>query len=348
MIIVDNTQKFQDSNRLDAAWHFATEDYLLSKLSDFGQPILMLWQTSPTLMIGQYQIAQAEIDTKLAKDQQVSIVRRSSGGGTIFTDPGTLLITLIEQGEQKSIRQKFADLLTGALSEMGIDAKLQGRNDILVGGKKVSGMAQYLRKVDAQAGSLPGVVTHGSLLIDTDLDQLVSLLKVDNEKLRSKAIKSIRSRVTNIKKYAQDKNLPAAAFSVNDFVCALQKSLQETNAAKPLSLNELDYANIMSIYKEKYGNPQWIRKRSPKFRLHNSQRFAGGLLDVYLDVSAGEIKSIQLHGDFLGASPISGLEAQLTGQPYDYQALSKALQQTDLTRYLGDITQEELLSSVIN
>jgi len=336
---------YLETTELEAAHHFAVEEYLLQQ-GNLNQPLSMLWQTVPTVMLGQYQLADAELDHQRAAEQDISIVRRSSGGGAIFTDAGTLLISLIipssiqQQGQQQAAREQFAELLTGALNQLGIPAQLQGRNDILVDGKKVSGMAQFARK--------QGVCTHGSLLFDADLELLARVLKVDDEKFRTKAVKSIRSRVTNVKEYAASQSLPLGDYDTAEFAQALTGALLKTDAAEQCHLSEDDRDKVRQIYQEKYGNPDWVRTKTPKFSMHAAKRFPAGKLEIFLDVSKGLVTSCAIHGDFLGTVPVAELEQRITGMPYLREEFAQALESVDNSSVLGGISAEEFLSCVFD
>ena len=342
----------------DAAYHFSVEEYLLQHF-DLTQPIVMLWQTKPCVMLGQYQIAEREIEMSQAEEKEVAIVRRPSGGGAIFTDSGTFLLSLIlpakfdndgsyDSFPQKAARAEFAELLIAVLKQLGIPAKLEGRNDILLEGKKVSGMAQHVHKGRS--------CTHGSLLFDADLKLLVELLRVDDEKFQTKAVKSIRSRVTNIKEYAIEQDLALATATPQDFAAQFKSALYEMLDACRYRLSEEEKERIADIYQKKYGNPNWARKKAPKFDLHAAKRFPAGKLEVYLSVTKGIVSTCSIHGDFLGTTPTCKLERQLVGLPYqrsDFQsALEQMAEQTTkqaaLSSYLGDISAEEFLSCVFD
>jgi lipoate-protein ligase A len=333
-----------------AAYYFSVEEFLL-RCHKLDQPILMLWQTESCVMLGQYQIADAELDMNYVEERGVTIVRRPSGGGAIFTDSGTFLLSLIlpakrdssgnyDKFPQSAARAQFADLLVGALEQLGIPARLEGRNDILVEGKKVSGMAQHVYRGRS--------CTHGSLLFDADLGLLASVLRVDDEKFHTKAVKSIRSRVTNIKDYATEHKLPVAAFSPPEFSKSFKQALHEITAAQYYHLDAGSLVQIEQIYREKYGNPDWVRKKTPRFNVHATRRFPAGKLEVFLEVSKGVVSACSVHGDFLGTVPIAELEEQLIGLRYQRSSFETALKQRTLSPYLGDITAEELLACVFD
>ena len=301
----------------------------------FDEPLFMIWQADKCAMLGVNQVAQAEVDLAYAREAQIQLVRRQSGGGTIYTDRGTLLYTLIlpetdGKSTQEIIRELFAAPMIRALNKLSIPAVMEGRNDLLVDGKKFSGMAQYARK--------GRVCSHGSLLVDTDLDTLARVLAVDAEKIASKAIPSVRSRVTNL---CEHMDTPLSAL---DFWQLLEEKLAEEWQLKPYELTASDLVEIDQIYQKKFGNADWTFGKSPPFALHHSMRFPAGKVELFLDVSKGNIRACTICGDFLGTRPTRALEERLEGLALQYDAVDAALQTLDLTPYLGAITREQLLT----
>jgi len=318
----------------DAAFHFSVEDYFMNH-APLTEPLFMIWQADKCAMLGSNQVAQAEVDLTYAHETGITLVRRQSGGGTIFTDMGTLLYTLIlpeteGKSPQEIVREIFAAPMVRALNKLGIPAEMAGRNDLLVDGRKFSGLAQYARK--------GRVCSHGSLLVDTDLDMLTRVLQVDPEKILSKAIQSVRSRVTNLSEHM---DTPMSAL---DFWAMLEDKLKEEWDLQPYELSPSDLATIDTIYRQKFGNPDWTFGKAPPFSLHNSIRFPGGKLDLFLDVKNGIIRACTICGDFLGTQPTRELEEKLEGVTLQYEAVEAALKDLDLTPYLGGITKEEALT----
>jgi len=333
MIYIENDVK-------DAAFHFSAEEYIMREYP-LNRPVLMLWQTEKCVMLGNYQVAEAEIDMGVARKEDVQIVRRPSGGGTIYTDLGTFLITIImpdsgEEDSQQIAKEDISKLLVEALDQLGISAEIKGRNDITVASKKITGVAQYSK--------FGKICSHASLLFDADLEMLTRILRVDDEKIRSKAIKSVRSRVTNIKEHMETPCSTQEFFE--QFKKALLMKIKSRNeievSTHRFSQNEFD--DINKIREEKYANPSWTIGRSPKFSLHNSKRFAGGKVEVYLDVDKGILTSCSIRGDFLGVVPIRGLEAHFENSEFQYQVFCKLLDNISLNPFLGSITKDELLS----
>ena len=322
---------YVETDSKDAAFHFSAEEYFMGR---FSEPVMMLWRTNPCVMLGRYQAASAEINMDYAEKAGVQIVRRSSGGGTIFTDLNTILYTMIlpyteEQCTRQIAKEAVAGPVIDALNQMGVPAKLEGRNDILADGKKISGMAQYVQN--------NRLCTHGSLLYDTDLEMLTRVLNVDKDKIRSKAISSVRSRVTNIKEYTDH-------CSTMEFYELLKKKLHESQVIQKYTLSANDLGEIENIYHQKYGNPAWVFGKSPKFSFHNSKRFEEGKVEIYLNVIKGVIESCSIRGDFLGTISIRGLEEHFKGAAFQYRVISNTLDGVTLRPYLGGITKDQLLA----
>jgi len=325
---------FIEINSVDAAFHFSVEEYIVRQYP-WDEPVMMIWQADKCAMIGSNQIAGLEIDADCARREGIKVVRRSSGGGTIYTDLGTLLYTVIQlnTGEDyplETARRTVSEPVVEALRKMGIPAKVEGRNDILADGKKVSGLAQYTK--------YGRICTHGSLLYDADLEMLARVLRVDDEKIRSKALRSVRSRVANLKDYID------RPCSTQDFRERLKQILFQGQNIREFALSDHDLSEIGVIFRERYGDPSWTFQQSPKFSFHNGRRFPGGKVDAYLDVEKGAVVSCSIRGDFLGAVPIRGLESIFEGKLFLAHVFTEALEGVSLQPYLGNITKEELLS----
>jgi len=233
-----------ETDSKEAAFHFSVEE-LFTRYIRKNEPALMLWQADKTVMLGNNQAVEAEVDLEFALSSEVQIVRRSSGGGAIYTDLGTVLYTVIEplSSDTGTHREKVAATVITALGKMGVTAVREGRNDILIDGRKISGLAQYT--------SANHVCTHGSLLYNTDLDMLTDVLIKNPAKLQPKGITSIRSRVTNIKPHIREK------YTVDEFIEVLISELISGKNYKIHKFNSMENEIIKRIYSEKYANPEW-------------------------------------------------------------------------------------------
>jgi lipoate-protein ligase A len=310
---------------------------------------VFLWQpTVPTIVFGKHQVPEAEFDVERAQAEGVAIVRRPSGGGAIYADGGTFFYSIIlpfTAGTSPQVAmRRAAEPLVQALQALGVAAELKGSNDIEVNGAKISGFAQFVRK-----GML---CAHCTLLYDTDLGTLGTLLRPDREKYTSKALKSVRSRVTNIAEVLRAKvstqqseaptQLPVP--STSEFRAQLRAELFRILpdlVERPLTVSEQEAVSARK--KARFDDPAWVWGSTPPFSYRNRQRFAGGSLEVLADVAKGKLCSLKLRGDFLGVLPLEELEARFEGCAFTREDIAQALVGVDLALYLGSIDAEELL-----
>ena len=319
---------FIEADSKEAAFYFACEEYFMQHINE---PVLMIWQTNPCVMLGRYQIAAAEIDLNYAQKIGMQIVRRPSGGGTIFTDPGTLLYSFIRPDwKPETARKTVAGLVVKSLQELGVNAEAKGRNDILIRGRKIAGLAQHRQ--------YSKLCCHGSMLFDADLEMLTRVLQVDNEKIISKAIPSVRSRVCNINDHIQ----------IEDFKKIFTNRLVVNCQAQKYTLSDNEIKKINVIRIEKYNNPTWTYGETPRFTFHNSKRFEGGKIEIFLDVKNNIIVSCKIYGDFLGIAPVQELESLLEGQIFTQQSINNAICTQTLQYSLGSITKEQFLLCIFD
>jgi lipoate-protein ligase A len=332
----------------DAAFWFAAEEFAMRDLRA-EEPVLMLWSTADTVMVGANQIVDAEIDRTRAEAEGVAIVRRSSGGGTIFTDPGTLQYTVIQPhgadcDTKDVIRRHLAGPVLATIGRLGATASIAGRNDILLGGRKISGIAQYIR--------FGRLCSHGSLLFSADLEKLARVLTGDNEKVVSKALKSIRGRVTNVAEHVEEQNVARFRRVLEESwgsACADSVGAGPPGRFGRRAFSAADLAAIEGIRREKYANPAWTFGHEPAFAYRNAKRFPGGRVEVFLQVERGEIRQCGIRGDFLALRPVDAVCEAFRGLPRSKQALAGALGGLAAGVFretFGTVTQEELLSVI--
>jgi len=326
--------RYVETNSTDAAFNFACEAYCMKKFKD--DKTMMIWQADNCVMIGRYQAAQSEINAAAVKKIGADVIRRATGGGTIYTDLGTLLYTFImPAGDDESI--DFSTVcrpIVSSLNKMGINAELKGRNDILIDGKKISGNAQAI------SGNV--LCSHGSLLYDANLDLLNELLVVDEAKIKSKGISSIRSRVTNIIEH-----IPVKC-STREFWKKLKEALLEDGNATEYVLAGEDIEEIEKIKNEKFGTWEWNAGHAPEFNYFNEKRFPKGKVSVSLDINSGVVGHCRINGDFLGLMPIEPIESIIKGTPYRYEEMKSKLSNIDFDIYFRGISKEEFLECIFS
>lgn len=320
--------KYLETHSTDPSFNLAFEEYVLKNYTE-GE-ILILWQNDNTVVIGQNQNAAEEINADFVKEHSVTVVRRTTGGGAVYHDMGNLnysFITMLGNAEELSI-EKFSEPVCKALKSLGVAAKTSGRNDIVVDGKKVSGVAQRIYK--------NRILHHGTLLFSANTEMVVGSLKADSTKFQSKSAKSVRSRVGNIKDYM------AEDMTIEMFWQKLLEILT-IDGAETLDLSETEIQEINKNADEKYRTWDWTYKRSPKSNYKNRQRFEGGLLEVSIEIKDATIADIAFSGDFMAKSPIDKAETALRGIKYEKSAVEKALQTVDVQNVFGMIKLDQIL-----
>jgi lipoate---protein ligase len=324
---------YVENNSMEAAFSFALEWYLMKEL-DLGDEIFMFWRTVPTLMIGCYQNAAAEINEAAARERNVPVIRRVSGGGTIYTDPEGWQYSYISRNKpQTEINFKiYMAPIVAALAELGVTATFSDRNDILIDGQKISGNAQY------RSGAV--TLHHGSILFNTNLEDLAGLLNVSQEKLISKGIQSVRQRVTNVQEHLQHK------LTSLEFRDKMLESLIR-NASGTYTLSPQDVARVNEIASQKFRKWEWNFGESPKFEITKSNRFAGGKLECNLNIESGRISACKVYGDFFSNGDIELLQKALVGCPYRREDMQAALERAGVEGILFRISLEEMLSCLI-
>mgnify|MGYP001405686659 FL=1 len=321
-----------DDNR--PQFNLALEQYVFENLDQFDE-IFLLWINEPSIIVGKNQNTIQEINLDYIKENNINVVRRLSGGGAVYHDYGNLNYTIISKSKNTSAFnfEAFSQPVIEVLADLGINAEFTGRNDITIDGRKFCGNAQYMRK--------DRVLHHGAMLFDTDLTVLGDALKVSKDKIASKGVKSVRSRVTNIIDHLGEK------ITIEDFKQLLLDHMFKDMGIQEYKLTEEDYQNINKLMEERYNTWEWNFGESPKFNIEKSRRYPSGKIETKIDVKDGIIKSIKIYGDFFGGGEISTVEDKLKGIKYKEDEIKKVLDEIDIGYYFTKITKEELLDCII-
>ncbi|WP_053365501.1 lipoate--protein ligase [Bacillus sp. FJAT-27245] len=328
MLFIDN------KGITDPRINLAIEEYALKNL-DIDQTYLLFYINEPSIIIGKNQNTIEEINTDYVEENGIHVVRRLSGGGAVYHDLGNLNFSFITKDDGESFHnfRKFTEPVVAALARLGVNAELSGRNDIVAEGRKISGNAQFSTR--------GRMFSHGTLLLDSEIDAVVSALKVKQDKIESKGIKSIRSRVANISEFLDRK------ISMEEFRSLLLKYIFDGVEDIPeYVLTESDWEKIHELSKERYQNWDWNYGKSPKFNLHRTRRFPIGSIDVRLEVEKGIIENCKIYGDFFGVGEVGEIEEKLKGIRYDRSEIDRALEGIDIKHYFGNVTKEEFLELV--
>ncbi|PKK40167.1 Lipoate-protein ligase A [Clostridiaceae bacterium JG1575] len=324
---------YVETGSTDVFFNFALE-YYFTAVKELSEPVFLFWRTTPTLMVGKYQNTLEEIHQEYAQQKGIEIVRRMSGGGTIYTDLGGWQFTFIQYHDDGQIHfQKFIEPVVQALRSLGVPASFNGRNDLVIEGRKFSGNAQY---------KLAGhTVHHGSTLFDTDIDEMVKSTQVDPYKISSKSIKSVRDRVTNIKDHLKTPMDPLAFKKL-----MISSILGEP--AKSYELTAEDRRAIEAIAEEHF-RPWAVRfGQNPKCTLSTTGRFPGGKITFSLNVKQGIIEEAQIHGDFFATEEAAHLGALLRGCKLERQDLTQRLLASGMDDCIYGIRVQDMVDTILS
>lgn len=315
----------------DPTLNLAIEEYAVTNL-DIDETFLLFYINEPSIIIGKNQNTFEEVNLDYVREHGIHVVRRLSGGGAVYHDLGNLSFSFITKNVGDSFRnfRRFTEPVVAALQELGVDAVLTGRNDIQVGEKKISGNAQF-----ATRGRM---FSHGTLMFAVNLDAVSSALHVSADKIESKGIKSVRSRVANIKDYLHQE------MTITEFRRNLLQAIFGNADIPEYRLAQDDWEKIRALSERRYRNWDWNYGKSPAFNVRRSKRFPIGSVDVRLDVSGGLIEACKIYGDFFGMGDLSDVEGKIVGCHYRLEDLRSAMRTVDLRTYFGDINLDEFLT----
>lgn len=329
--------KFIDNQGItDPQINLAIEEYILQ---NFGEKdtYLLFYVNKPSIIIGRNQNTIEEINTEYVDKNNIKVVRRLSGGGAVYHDEGNLNFSFITKDDGESFQNfaKFTKPMVDALNKHGVPAEMQGRNDLAVEGRKISGNAMFSTK--------GRMFSHGTLMLDSEIENVVSALNVRKEKIESKGIKSIRSRVANISEYLDEK---ITMQEFKELILRYVFDVEDVADVPRYELTEEDWKNIHKISEERYQKWDWNYGKSPDFNIQESHKFDAGLVDVRLDVKKGIIENCKIYGDFFGIGEIKVIEDQLKGVRHNREAIEEALKDIDVPHYLGKISKEDFINLI--
>lgn len=317
-------------HRTDPYFNLAAEEYLLKNTKE---EYFMLWRNEPSIVVGKHQNALAEIDLTYVREKGIKVARRVSGGGTVFHDLGNLNFSFISNGEEGKLinYRKFATPIVEVLGNLGIEATFSKRDDILIDGMKISGNASHVYKTR--------VLHHGTLLFSSDLSDLSKALKTDAERYTDKAVKSVRSKVTNISQHlAQDMDVNALRDKIMEYI------LETWQGSKLYEYSEADIRAIEELKVERFSTWDWNFGYSPKYKFSKQVTVEQGSFGVEMKVVSGRIEEIFIQADFLGRTDTTEIERVLTGVRHDPAFIEKRLREEEQKLHSIGISLEELNS----
>lgn len=312
----------------DPYFNLAAEEFLVKKLQE---EVFMLWRNDNTIVVGRNQNTMGEINYDYVKEHGIRVVRRMSGGGAVFHDMGNVNFTfIVNSGDDFSNYQRFAQPVIDFLQTLGARAELHGRNDLVIDGQKISGNAQYMFK--------NRLLHHGTLLYSASQTDLAAALRVSEDKIKSKGIQSVRSRVTNISSHL------CSQLSPEEFIRRFADYMIKNNTDCQYYDLMQHEAEIRKLRDEKYATWEWNFGYSPKYDYVRRERYPFGGVEVQMKIGAESvIQEAGLYGDFFSKKPPAELAEKLIGVRHEPGAVRAALEETEISDYIQGMSREEFI-----
>ncbi|MBR5739490.1 MAG: lipoate--protein ligase [Lachnospiraceae bacterium] len=334
----------------DPYYNLAAEEYYLRECAE---DVFMLWQNAPVVVIGKNQNMYAEVKLEYTESHGILVARRITGGGAVYHDLGNVNYTFITSREKANVLDfaYFTEPILKALAGLGIEAKLSGRNDLLARVEAEENPADVSETGDsfeadafakfsgnAMTATKDRILNHGTLLFDSDLSVLEKTLNPDEEKLRKRAIKSVRSRVTNLKPLV-DRPMETPEF--------LEYLIRFIEGEFHCRREEADRLTILAtgLYDRNRSDDYNAGRREP-FDAERRHRFPSGLVVLLWNEFEGRMQDVRIEGDFFGKKDVAELAAALNGVLPERSAVWKRLSGTDVSEYLSGITTKEWIEAL--
>lgn len=310
-------------------FNLASEEYLLKCMQE---DVFLLYRNAPSIVVGKHQNTLAEINLPFVQEQEILVARRISGGGTVFHDLGNLNFAFFTTGKEGDLvnYKRATEPIIEALGEMGLDVRLGERNELLLKRLKISGTASHVWK--------KRVLHHGTLLFSSEIGDLSAALQAVQDRFTDRAVKSVPSRVTNIRDHLKEE------MHVEEFQDRILDFMLRTNKdASVYQFSAEDLAQIEKGRDSKFATWEWNFGYSPKYQFCKSISFKTGRLDLHMNVEKGIIREVKMVGEFTSLKDVSLLEQWLVGTIHDPETLRNKLSEIQVSDYISGLENEELL-----
>ena len=287
------------------SFYLAMEEYIARKIDE--QDLFFMWQVEPSVIFGRNQLIENEVNLSFCRERGIKTYRRKSGGGCVYADMSNIMFSYVTKDEAVGFTfNRYINMVVLVLQKLGVDAKASGRNDVMIGDRKVSGNAFY---------HIPGrSIVHGTMLYDTDMVNMVGSITPTDEKLVSKGVASVRQRIALLKDFID--------LDINQFKSFVRSNLCDGE----ILLDEADVKGIEEIEKE-YLTDDFIYGNNPKYTIIRKKRVEGvGDLEIRVEMKNGEIKGMVMLGDYFIVGDIDNtIIRPLRGVRMEREAIETAL-----------------------
>ena len=320
--------RFLRNNSTDPHYNMSFDEYCLERFPS-DETVFYLWRNAPSVIIGLNQNVYSEVNLPYLEENGIVLARRVTGGGAVYHDLQNLNYTIV--GRSRDLDRDYPGYLhymLDALRSLGVEAEMNGRNDITVGGRKVSGYAKRVYK--------DRLMVHGTLMYNVDLGRLTAALAVPGSKLDAAGIASVRSRVCNLRG-------PLPQFpDIQEFQSALERILSRGYADPQIFLTEAQKAEIEEISHSKFSTWEWNYGHSPKAQFSNALRLPCGTVALSCGIVRGRIAGASFGGDFIGSLPAGEAAAALEGCRFAREDVLEILRGIGVRRYFDGTSPEQL------
>lgn len=316
----------------DPYFNVATDEYILKQIEE---DCFMLWRNDNAIIVGRFQNTLSEINYDFVRDHQIAIVRRLSGGGAVYHDLGNLNYSFTQKGENTSLAnfEKYTRPIIDVLQDLGTNARFEGRNDITIDGKKISGNAEHIYKNK--------ILHHGCILFSSKMKNVSEALNINPAKYVDKAVKSVPKRVTNVSDHL------TSPLTVDEFTKKIMEHVLAMDKSNRLySFTKDDLEKIQKLRDEKYATDAWNFGESPAYSFKKSIRTKGGTLEMNLEVKKGIIEKIKIYGDFFSEKGIHEIEAALVNVHHEEKAIRQVLASFPIEKHFQNIDTGDLVEAM--
>lgn len=315
----------ENKNRL-LTFYLAAEEYVANNFD--RKDYFFMWQVNPTVIFGRNQLIENEVNLEYCKNHDIKTFRRKSGGGCVYADMNNIMLSYItDEGNVNFTFNKYINLIVFMLNKLGVNAVASGRNDIMIDGRKVSGNAFY--------HTPKRNIVHGTMLYDTDMQNMVGSITPSDTKLISKGIQSVRQHITLLKDYID--------LSLEEFKAFMKQQLCD----EEITLTEEDIEQI-KIIEQEYLSKEFIYGNNPKYNIISKQRINDvGDMEICIEIKNDIIKSINVMGDFFIAGDIDAkIIKPLRNIPLERNRISEALPDS-LSEIIPNLKKDDFINLIL-
>lgn len=287
------------------SFYLTMEEYVARNVDE--RDCFFMWQVRPSVIFGRNQLIENEVNLDFCRRRGIMTYRRKSGGGCVYADMKNIMFSYVTDEDNVGFTfNRYINMVALVLTKLGVDARTTGRNDILIGDRKVSGNAFY---------RLPGrSIVHGTMLYDTDMENMVGSITPTGEKLMSKGVESVRQRIALLKDYV--------TIGIEEF-----KDFVRQNLCDGVRTLTLDDVQAIETLEREYLSQEFVYGNNPRYTMMRRRRIEGvGEMEARVELKNGIVKDLNLVGDYFLTGDLDGqIVARLRGVPLKREALTEAL-----------------------